>query len=42
MTFLLQILAVIALIYNAVVTVVLIGWLVKSFIKDWRQTWREN
>ena len=36
MTFLLQILAVIALIYNGLVSAALIGWIIKCVIAEWR------
>ena len=37
MVFLMQMLALIALIYSTIVTVALIVWLVKGFISDWRE-----
>lgn len=39
MTFLLQTMALIALIYNAIVTVGLIAWLIKCAIAEWRERW---
>jgi hypothetical protein len=36
-TFFLQMIAVIALIYNAIMTIGLIVWLIKGFIEDRRQ-----
>lgn len=36
-TFVLQMLALIALIYSAIVTAGLIVWLIKGFISDWRE-----
>lgn len=41
-TMILQILALGALIYNALVCFWLVVMLIRWAVEDWRQTWREN